>query len=324
MRDRTSLNSSEPSDAPVRAPQRPEPRCLPVCCSRIVFGRTAVLALLLSLAWLLAGPPLRVVSSAAPAMQSPGGEVPAELGTVVYRVRGDAPVQLYIVANSHRSAITGANGVDTLQAQVETFRIGEWLIRHRQLDLLLPESYFGGRPETGPPLALPVRLDHTVLVQRLADTATFVNAELLLHEQYGIGLLQVEDRDLYHHIRELLHTGLDGAARLEPGFDARLAYLQKCRSAALLQAVPAVLAQHSRREDGTSSGALLTVGLAHLGDILEFLETGEVHIPAPPAAGDKLPAVQSPLTLCDIPVGITVIVPNSLLGSLPPASPVRG
>jgi len=323
MRGRTSPHTSVPSDAPVRAPQQPKSRCLPVCCSRIVSWRAAVLALLLSLVWLVAGTPLRAIPAADSAAESIGGELPAELGTVVYRVRGDAPVQLYIVANSHRSVITGANGADTLQAQVETFRIGEWLIRHRQLDLLLPESYFGQCPDSAPSVARPTPLDHATLVQRLADTATFVNAELLLHEHYGIGLRQVEDQDLYDRTRELLHASFT-AARLDPGFDGRLAYLQKCRSAALLQGVPAALTQLARPGTEAASGALLTIGMAHLDDILEFIKAGEVHIPAPPAASAKLPAVQSQLTLRDIPVGITVIVPHSLLGSLPPAPPVRG
>jgi hypothetical protein len=62
---------------------------------------------------------------------------------------------------------------------------------------------------------------------------------------------------------------------------------------------------------------MLTIGLAHLGDILEFLESGEIHIPAMRTDGADLPAVQVPLDLFKSQTGITVIIPHSLLEKLP-------
>lgn len=274
--------------------------------------------------WLLAWAPLRATSLADAAAADSCGELPAELGSIVYRVRGDAPVQLFIIASSHRSIASGANGSDTLQAQVETFRIGEWLIRNGQIGLLLPESFFGRQADVAPAAAGQVPLDSATLMRRLGNTATFVNAELLLHEQYGIGLQQVEDRELYRHTQQLLHAGLTSAACLDPSFSARLANLQRRRSAAFLQGVPAALAQLSPPGSGTAPGALLTIGLAHLGDILEFLESGTVCIPAPPAGDAELPAVQAPLALRASPVGITVIVPRALLDNLPITVADRG
>lgn len=272
---------------------------------------------LLGLVWLLVGAPLWAASAGDFTVAACVDGLPVELGSIVYRVGNDAPVQLYIVVSSHRSAASGANGADTLQAQVETFRIGEWLIRNRKIGLLLPESFFGRQADVVPAAVGQAPLDSATLMRRLGDTATFVNAELLLHEQYGIGLLQVEDRELYRHTQQLLHAGLTSAACLDPSFSARLANLQKRRSAAFLQGVPAALAQLSPPETGMAPGALLTIGLAHLGDILEFLESGTVCIPVPPTGAAELPAVQAPLTLRASPVGITVIVPRSLLDNLP-------
>lgn len=293
------------------------------CFIGMISSCQTVLVAMLGLAWLLAGSPLWAASGG-DLTASAANELPVELGRVVYRVGGDAPVQLFIVANSHRSVISGANGADILQAQVETFRIGEWLIRNGQIGLLLPESFFGQRQDVAPAAAGQTPLDSATLMRRLGDSVTFVNAELLLHEQYGIDLRQVEDRELYRHAQQLLHAGLTSAACLDPSFSTRLANLQKRRSAALLQGVPAALAQLSPPESGTAPGALMTIGLAHLGDILEFLESGTVCIPAPPAGDVELPAVQAQLTLRASPVGITVIVPRSLLDNLPAKIAGRG
>ncbi|MCM2264601.1 MAG: hypothetical protein NDI73_05350 [Desulfuromonadales bacterium] len=323
MHDRTPPPPVASPAAPACDPCWSKRRRLTFSFPRSVPGRLLVLALIW-LAWLLAGTPLRAASLADATAADTGGELPSELGTIVYRVRGDAPLQLYIVASSHRSAASGANGADTLQAQVETFRIGEWLIRNGQIGLLLPESFFGQQADVAPVAAGQAPLDSATLMLRLGDTATFVNAELLLHEQYGIGLLQVEDRELYRHTQQLLHAGLTSAACLDPSFSARLANLQKRRSAAFLQGAPAALAQLSPPVSGTAPGALLTIGLAHLGDILEFLESGTVCIPAPPAGDAELPAVQASLTLLANPVGITVIVPPALLDNLPGTVADRG
>jgi hypothetical protein len=264
--------------------------------------------ILLSLVWLLSG---------ANALAATVADLPVEFGAVVFQVNHDAPTQLFIIANSHRSVVTGANGADTLQAQIETFRIGEWLIRRRQVALLLPEGFFGSWTVAEPVAISDVGFDGATLARWLADTSGFVNAEMLLHEHYGVDLEQIEDRELYRNVREFLSAGSDGVGDLGSVIDGRLEYLQKCRSAAILQGVPAVLAQANRRGHGAASSAMLTIGLAHLGDILEFLESGEIHIPAMRTDGADLPAVQVPLDLFKSPTGITVIIPHSLLEMLP-------
>ena len=263
--------------------------------------------ILLGLAWLLSG---------ADALASTA-DLPGEFGAVVFQVNHDAPTQLFIIVNSHRSVVTGANGADTLQAQIETFRIGEWLIRRRQVALLLPEGFFGSWTTAEPAAVSEVGFDGATLARWLADTSDFVNAEMLLHKHYGIDLEQIEDRELYRNVRESLRAGSDAAGDMGSADDGRLAYLQKCRSAAILQGVPAVLAQANRRGHGAPASAMLTIGLAHLGDIIEFIESGEIHIPAMRTSGADLPAVQAPLDLFKSPTGITVIVPQSLLEKLP-------
>ena len=266
--------------------------------------RMAMLALL----WLLVGTNLRAESSI---------DLPAELGAVVYQTSGDAATQLFIIANSHRSTITGANGVDTLQAQVETFQIGEWLVRRQQVAVLLPEGFFGSRPATRPAVVDNAYLDGAILTRRLSDTSSFVNAELLLHEQYGINLQQVEDRELYQKVRDALRAGRldDGQSRAT--LDGRLESLQKRRSAAILQSATVLSHSNSLGSD-VPRNAILTIGLAHLGDILAFIDSGEIQAPALPMTDAGLPSASVSLDPYQRPVGITVIVPHCLLESLPP------
>ncbi len=272
---------------------------------RTSFTRALIL---LSLVWLL---------SAANALAATVTDIPDEFGAVVFQMNHDAPTQLFIIANSHRSVVTGANGAETLQAQIETFRIGEWLIRRRQVGLLLPEGFFGSWTVAEPAAISDVGFDGTTLARWLNDTSEFVNAEMLLHKYYGIDLEQIEDRELYYNVRESLSAGSEAPDNMGAVINRRLEYLQKCRSAAILQGVPAVLAQASRRGHGAPASAMLTIGLAHLGDIIEFIESGEIQIPAMRVSGADFPAVQLPLDLFKSPTGITVIVPHSLLKKLP-------
>lgn len=264
--------------------------------------------LLLGLVWLLSG---------ANALAAKITDLPAEFGTVVYQVNHEAPTQLFIIANSHRSAVTGTNGTNTLQAQIETFRIGEWLIRRQQVALLLPEGFFGSWTVDQPAAFSDAGFDGATLARWLEDSSGFVNAEMLLHKYYGVDLQQIEDRELYRNVIESLSAGSEGAGEMGSVIDDRLEYLQKCRSAAILQGVPAVLAQANRRGYGAPASAMLTIGLAHLGDIIEFIESGEVQIPAMRTSGADLPAVQGPLDLFKNSTGITVIVPHSLVEKLP-------
>ncbi|MDO9081422.1 MAG: hypothetical protein Q7U44_11530, partial [Desulfuromonadales bacterium] len=79
---------------------------------------------------------------------SPAGGLPRELGTIVYQKNPDHPQQVFIIGNSHRSSTSGKNGSQTVPAQVETYRIAEWLILQHQVELLLPEGFFGRQERT--------------------------------------------------------------------------------------------------------------------------------------------------------------------------------
>jgi len=237
---------------------------------------------------------------------------PPDLGEIVYRKNGKSSVQVFIIVNSHRSSGTGENGPGTVQAQVETFRIGEWLIGQEQIALLLPEGFFGREATTPPVPGAPGRLAGEELAAELTDTSAFVNAELLLHRNYGIGLQQIEDRALYRQTRDRLRTGLTGAARLEPGFAAGLDYLQKRRLAAMLQNVPEAIAGEYRLGRIARPKAMLTIGLAHLADLIGYLETGRIQLPVPATEDQGVESLNAELELVRQEMGVTVIVPRTL------------
>jgi hypothetical protein len=267
-----------------------------------------LLPVVLAILCLLPAAPLRAATSAEPPSALP---LPARFGRIVYRQHRENPYQVYIVADSHRSCDTGTNGPETVEAQAETYRIGEWLIERKRIDLLLPEGFFGHSRDSVLRIDPREKLGNRTLEEKLADTSHFVNAELLLHRQFGIGLAQVEDRRLYQRARALLLRGLETGTCLSPAFNRRLAYLQRRRLAAILQNIPGVMETASRRKDPSAPKAMMTIGASHLGDLIRFLQAGKIRIPAPPSRGDRFPAYHAPLALRNL--GVTVIVPRTLL-----------
>lgn len=241
-------------------------------------------------------------------------DFPQKFGEIVYQTNADASSQIYIIANGHRSAIRGVNAAHTVQAQVETFRIGEWLINQNRIELLLPEGFFGKmeEPTTGGD-TISNLLDGKVLQDALEDTSLFVNAELLLHQNYGIFLDQIEDRSLYLYTREHLRSNLESEGRLSNVVKRDLVYLQKLRTASILQSVPAVIETAYQQGRISSPNAMLTIGLSHLDDIIHFLEVGEISIDALHTITRDFPAMESELELLKKQFGVTVIVPRTLV-----------
>lgn len=273
-----------------------------------------VVLTLLSLFGLLSGSVLPIAANVNP-MPSPAVEddLPEQLGTVVYQTQTESASRIYIIANGHRSAISGANRADVLQAQVETFRIGEWLISQNRIELLLPEGFFGEKNSLSAGAVGKSQLDNQWLQEALTDTSRFVNAELLLHKNYGIGLNQVEDRKLYRQVRNLLRSTHVPGTPQTISLQREIDYLQKLRTANILQAAPAVIADVYQQGRIEAPNAMLTIGLAHLEDIISFLEAGEISIAGLQTADSTFPSQRTKLALLEKQVNITVIVPRALM-----------
>lgn len=236
--------------------------------------------------------------------------LPSELGTIVYQKNPERSLQVFIIGNSHRSSASGENGRQTVPAQVQTYRIAEWLIRQHQVELLLPEGFFGRQERAE--IVDAVRHDGATLEEALADTSTFINADLLLHRNYGIALQQIEDRNLYRSARDHLHAGLQSGYRLPASFNLEFEYLQERRSAAILQKIPAVINAAYAQGEIAQPRAILTIGMSHLDEIIKFLKMERMEILAPPIGPSGFQDYKETLDLLAQGVGVTVIVPRAL------------
>lgn len=235
--------------------------------------------------------------------------VPSEYGKIVYQKNGRCAQQIFIIGQSHRSAFTGQSGSDTVRVQAEIYRIGEWLIREQNVELLLPEGFFQKTPQLNSAPADVLRkrssYDNLTLKVELSDTSRFINADLLLNASYNIRLGQIEDEQLYRDIGRLLRK-----ARRENSLSllAELDGLQGERTATLLQNIPDAVEEAFRSGRIENHKAMFTVGLAHVNEIINILQRGT--LPAPDqtqgnAGGDGL-------KLLDQGYGVTVIIPRTL------------
>jgi hypothetical protein len=243
--------------------------------------------------------------------------LPPAYGTVIYRYNENSPKKLYIVGISHRDSCSRLNGGDTAKTQAEVYRIGEWLNQNGKLDLLLPEGFFSASKageefhlvQQGPPL------DGNILEKKLADDSHFVNAEMLLIEQFQMRASQVEDRRLYEAVLnrmvELENNAGDPAAILS--LKAEIVYLQERRTAAILQKIPAVIESSCHNGNIKGENTLFTIGLNHIPTIISYLNKSKIHIQSPPFSSDVKHDYVDDLNLLKEGFGIIIIIPNTLL-----------
>ncbi len=274
--------------------------------------RYILLKILLALGFLLAGiSPAFCLDSAQHSPIDQG--LPDEYGRVVYQKNQDATKQIFIIGQSHRSGVNGNNGQHTVQAQMEIYRIGEWLIRKKNVELLLPEGFFQkgvvqndahDRPYAN---YAPAAMDSESLRNRLEDTRRFVSADTLLSAQYPIRLGQVEDEELYQTVSQLLQKLGNRNEDLNHALFEELNDYQRKRSAIMLQNIPDAVESVFKRGEMENKHAIFTIGMAHITDILEFFHatTGEI-------AGNDDPLSLPAFDLLEKGYGVTVILPKSL------------
>ena len=241
-------------------------------------------------------------------------DMPLEYGRVIYRVNENSPKQLYIIGISHRSAETGRNGSNTIETQTDIFRIGEWLHRNRELQLLLPEGYFTTSETCPPVLAAGAsdRLDNFLLRQKLADESRFINAEMLLRESCNIRVSQVEDRDIYNAVYRSL-TSLKAGGESSPQERlAQLQYLQEVRTAILLQKIPGIIDNELSSGRIRKESAMFTIGLNHIQDIVRYFRNNAIQINSTTAARMQPASYNTELNLLKTGYGVTIILPRTL------------
>ncbi len=214
--------------------------------------------------------------------------LPEEYGEVVFQYNPNSPNQIYIIGMSHRDSLTRLNGDNTSRVQAEVYKIGEWLIQYKGLELLLPEGFFGGAAsaEKGAPKnagnrANPQSLDIKKIETRLSDRS-FVNAEMLLMRNHGVRTEQVEDPALYKAVGDLIRQLAVGGASCDvPQVRSDLDFLQEMRTAAMLQKIPGVVEGVFQEGEIDCRTGLFTIGISHIPTIIQYLNDRRIKISSP-------------------------------------------
>jgi hypothetical protein len=245
-------------------------------------------------------------------------------GEIIYQYNRKNPQQLFVVGMSHRDSLTRRNGGQTSRVQAEVYKIGEWLIHNKELDLLLPEGYFAKKDgkvkdrnlavafEREGQCAVPFDMD--VLEAILSDNRTFVNAEMLLRDNHpSLRIRQVEDWDLYEavgkRITELISQKNSCDYLLQK---SELDYLQERRAAAMLQRIPDIINDEFRRGNIRDRRAFLTIGMSHIQGIIKYFDDNKITVRAPFSDSNHHEDYVAELNLLKENFGISVIIPRTL------------
>ena len=272
------------------------------------------LLLLLSLFFLLSPIPLRAETDL---------KIPVEYGQVLCRFNEESSNQIFIIGISHRDSLTCLNGENTSRVQAEVYKIGDWLIHHQGLELLLPEGFFAittGKTGKENRKIVEKRSDCTelsdlkVLEAKLSDNRTYVNAEMLLKENHPLRLRQVEDKALYDAVRsgllKLVNCGEEDSrySALKTDLD----YLQEKRTAAMLQKIPEIVEAEFRQGNIQSRKAIFTIGTSHLHKIIQYINETRIKIDAPLLASSGSKDYIAELILLKQNFGVSIIIPKTL------------
>ncbi len=239
--------------------------------------------------------------------------LPSEYGQVIYQKNPEASKQIYVIGQSHRSAITGKNNRDIVKVQAEIFRIGEWLIQQKKVGMLLPEGFF---QDVSPSEAVypqkivreKVDLNGQALLASLSG-ATFINADMLLNANYNIPMGQVENEQLYRNIRQLLgQTTRENDLLIR----SRIHGLQGERTAVMLQNIPDTVEAALSQGRISHPRAIFTIGLGHVGEIIDSLQQGSLPHPGDSEIDTGEYRTEVGLKLLDQGYGVTVIIPKTL------------
>jgi hypothetical protein len=250
--------------------------------------------------------------------------IPAKYGEVIYRCREKSPNQLFIIGIGHRDTLSRLSVRNISRIQAEVYKLGEWLIQNEGLELLLPEGFFSNpslkiekrqaKGEPGQGRADSKSLDIKTLEEKLSDNKTFINAELLLKQNYPLTIKQVEDKNFYRAvgscIRRLVNGGNDACDYLQ--VKSELDYLQERRTAAMLQRIPGIIHAEFQKGNIHARRAIFTMGLSHLSKIIQYLKENRIKIYSPLLAPHRNEDYLADLNLRKENFGVSILIPRTL------------
>lgn len=247
--------------------------------------------------------------------------LPPEYGEVIYRCNEKSPNQLFIIGMSHRDSISRLNGLNTSRVQAEVYKLGEWLIQNRGLELLLPEGFFKKKSQAARKVsetaekngAHPAQWDIKALEEKLSDNTSFINAEMLLMRNYHLRTQQVEDPKWYdavaRFVRKLVSSNNSSDYYL---VKSELDYLQERRTAAMLQEIPGIIDAEYQQGSIKGKKAFFTIGMSHLHKIIKYLDENKIRIYSPLVGSNKNGDYVADLNLLRENFGVFIIIPRTL------------
>lgn len=244
-----------------------------------------------------------------------------EYGEVIYQCNEESPNQVFIIGMSHRDSLTRLNGSNTSRVQAEVYKIGDWLVHQRGVELLLPEGFFLKKPPKMEKIQSEAekksncpKLDIKTIEGMLSKNDTFINAELLLKTYHSLRMRQVEDErfysDVHQAIQKLVNSGSNACDYL--AIKSELDYLQERRTAAMLQKIPGLVEDEFQQGNIRNRKAIFTVGMSHLHKIIEYLNENRIRIYCPLVANHKGENYVVALSLQREKFGVFVILPSTL------------
>ena len=247
--------------------------------------------------------------------------LPPEYGQMIYRCNDPRPDQLFIIGMSHRDTLTRLNGLKTARVQAEVYKVAEWLIQQRDLELMLPEGYFRSRPPSGKthPAEVqkspecPPSLDLDALEKKLSDETSFVNAEMLLLKHYRLRAEQVEDPFYYQEVGAHLRQLALGADSCDPILlRSELDYLQARRTASMIQRIPGLIADDFQAGKIRAKRAIFTIGLSHLPQIMKYLQEKKITISCPLGSSKAFEDYTAEVNLWKENYAVFIVLPKTL------------
>jgi hypothetical protein len=250
--------------------------------------------------------------------------IPRELGDVVFRYNEHSTNQLFIIGMNHRDAITKMNGSSTAKAQADAYRIGEWLVQNEGIELILPEGFFEKKKGTVTKAAVSDRTaasaravqvsDRRSIEEQLADHKTYVNAEMLLRQNFLLQIQQVEDEALYDAVGERLLKLSTGSFSFYDSLclKSEIDYLQERRTAAMLQNIPETIEKEFREGTIKSKKALFTIGLSHIPEVVNYLNQNRIAVYCPLHTSLTSGNYIADLNIAKADFGVTIIIPRTI------------
>jgi hypothetical protein len=156
-------------------------------------------------------------------------------------------------------------------------------------------------------------LDLDVLVKKLEDDTSFVNAEMLLLKNYRLRAQQVEDPFYYQEVGAHLRQLAQGTDSCDPRLlRSELDYLQERRTAAMIQKIPGLIAGDFQAGKIRAKRAIFTIGLSHLPQIMRYLQEKKITISSPLGSSKAFEDYTAEVNLWKENYAVYVILPRTL------------